>query len=49
VLLWRPDKKREPLAQAQAESGVSHLAWSPDDRALAIGTEAGAVLVMSTT
>lgn len=49
VLLWRPDKKREPLAQAQAESGVSRLAWSPDDRALAIGTEAGAVLVMSTT
>jgi WD40 repeat protein len=45
VLLWRPDKKRQPIAHARADSGVSRLAWSPDDRALAIGTELGRVEV----
>jgi WD40 repeat protein len=45
VLLWRPEKNQQPIAYARADSGVSLLAWSPDDRLLATGTESGHVEV----
>jgi WD40 repeat protein len=46
VVLWRPEKGKSPLAQTRFEAGVSQLAWSADDRALAVGTEAGEVVVL---
>jgi len=45
VVLWRPAKNRKPIAQVDVGSGVSQLAWSPDDRHIAVGTETGHVEV----
>jgi WD40 repeat protein len=41
--LWRPDRGRHPMARIELEGEVSALAWSSDDRRLAIGTDRGAV------
>jgi WD40 repeat protein len=45
VLLWHPGKAKGPLSLADVGSGVSQLVWSPDDRAVAVGTEEGRVVV----
>jgi hypothetical protein len=44
-ILWHPGKHRRPLAQVQTASGITQIAWSPDDQRLGVGTESGAVLV----
>jgi WD40 repeat protein len=47
VLLFRPGKFKKALAQSDAGAAVSQVVWSPDDRSLAVGTEAGGVVVYS--
>jgi hypothetical protein len=47
VVLWQVERPKRPLSQASFGSGVSQLSWSPDDRLLAIGTEAGLVTVIA--
>jgi WD40 repeat protein len=47
VVLWHVERPKRPLSQASFGSGVSQLSWSPDDRLLAIGTEAGLVTVIA--
>ncbi len=47
VALWAVGRKQEPLVQEYLPSGITQLAWSPDDRFLAAGTEGGAVTVYS--
>ena len=36
---------KKALAQSEVGAAVTQLAWSPDDRSLAVGTEVGGVLV----
>lgn len=45
VLAWLPGKRDEPLGGLRGMGAVSHVAWSRDDRALAISDDQGAVLV----
>lgn len=47
VFLLQPGKFKKSLARSDVDAAVSHLAWSPDGRALAAGTEAGGVVVYS--
>ena len=34
------------VSMVVSSSGITQLAWSPDDQVLAIGSEAGAVIVL---
>lgn len=45
VALWQPGKHKRPLAQATHRAAITQIAWSPDDRRLALGTDAGTVAV----
>ena len=45
VLAWLPGKQENPLDGLPGLSAVSHIVWSPDDRALAIGDDQGVVVV----
>jgi WD40 repeat protein len=45
VALWRVSGSREPLVQEYLPSPITQLAWSPDDRSLAVGTESGVITV----
>jgi WD40 repeat protein len=47
VATWSVGKSKRPLATAQFASGISQVAWSPDDRLLAVGTEQGDVAVFA--
>ena len=47
VGLWAVGLKQEPLALEYLPAGVSQLAWSFDDKLLAVGTESGDVTVYS--
>jgi WD40 repeat protein len=47
VVLWQIERPKHPLSQATFGAGISQLNWSPDDRLLAIGTEAGLVTVIA--
>ncbi len=44
---WQPGRHKKALGQAQHASGLTQLAWSPDDQRLALGTESGNVCVHS--
>jgi WD40 repeat protein len=44
--LWSPDRRQPLRASARIPAPASRLAWSPDDRFLAVGTEAGQVFVL---
>jgi WD40 repeat protein len=46
VVVWQPGKTRQPLTQNVVASGITQLAWSPNDQALAVGSEVGLVLVV---
>jgi WD40 repeat protein len=46
VALWRPTLGQRALAQHGLNAPVSQLAWSPDDRALAVGGADGTVVVL---
>jgi WD40 repeat protein len=47
VALWAPAEGKACLRQERLGAEVTQLAWSPDDRRLAVGTAAGAVVVYS--
>jgi WD40 repeat protein len=49
VALWRPTRGQKPLARHGFNAPISQLAWSPDDRALAVGGEDGTVAVLAFT
>jgi WD40 repeat protein len=46
VVVWQPAKSRQPLTQNVLGTGITQVAWSPDDQVLAIGSEAGTVIVL---
>lgn len=45
VAIWAPDRMKRPVCRVQLETAVSCLAWSPDDRRLAVGCADGGVRV----
>jgi len=45
-ILWSPDRKQPLRATVRMPVAATRLAWSPDDRLLAIGSEKGAVYVL---
>lgn len=47
VALWRPTRGKQPLAQHGFNAPISQLAFSPDDRALAVGGEDGTVALLA--
>lgn len=46
VQLWSPDRRQPLRATVRMPSAATKLAWSPDDRHLAIGSQRGAVYVL---
>ena len=46
VQLWSPERPKPLRATVKMPSAATKLAWSPDDRLLAIGSEKGAVYVL---
>jgi WD40 repeat protein len=46
VQLWSPERRSPLRATVRMPSAATKLAWSPDDRLLAIGSEKGAVYVL---
>ena len=46
VQLWSPERKQPLRATVKMPSAATKLAWSPDDRLLAIGTERGVIYVL---
>lgn len=46
VQLWSPERAKPLRATVRMPTPATKLAWSPDDRLLAIGTEKGAVYVL---
>ena len=46
VHLWSPERGKPLRATVKMPTPATKLAWSPDDRLLAIGTEKGAVYVL---
>jgi len=47
VQLWSPERRQPLRAAARLPAAVTKLAWSPDDRTLAIGSEKGIVYVLT--
>lgn len=43
--LWRPEKSAKPLRESWLGDTISAATWSPDDRAVALGSAAGGVIV----
>lgn len=46
--LWAPTRKNPMVAEATMPSPATKLAWHPDDRLLAVGTEQGQLYVFKT-
>jgi len=46
VQLWSPERPKPLRATVKMPAAATKLAWSPDDRLLAIGTEKGVVYVL---
>jgi WD40 repeat protein len=46
VQLWSPERRQPLRATVRMPSAPTKLAWSPDDRQLAIGSEKGVVYVL---
>ncbi|MEO6569384.1 MAG: WD40 repeat domain-containing protein, partial [Opitutaceae bacterium] len=46
VRVWSPERKQPLRATVKMPVTATKLAWSPDDRLLAIGTEKGALYVL---
>lgn len=44
--LWSPDRKQPLRATVRMPAAATRIAWSPDDSALAVGTENGAIYVL---
>jgi WD40 repeat protein len=50
LIFWHINKQKRPrpLVQAAFQSSISQLAWSPNDKLIALGTENGLVTVCTT-
>jgi len=46
ICLWLPTQRNPMVAAVKLNAPASALAWSPDDRLLAIGSQSGGVLVL---
>ncbi len=46
VHLWSPERRQPLRATARLPDAVTKLAWSPDDRMLAFGSEKGVIYVL---
>ena len=46
VALWDPTRSKTPVTRFEVTGGVSTIGWSPDDRAMAVGTAGGEVAVI---
>ncbi len=46
VALWDPARQARSIGRLTLSAGIAGLAWSPDGRALAVGTESGEVVVL---
>jgi WD40 repeat protein len=46
LMVWQPGERTKPLTQAAFEAPLCQLAWTADDRQLAVGTESGTVVVL---
>jgi WD40 repeat protein len=46
VVFWQPTRDVLPLAEIRGESAIVRLAWSPDEPALAIAHESGAIALL---
>jgi WD40 repeat protein len=46
VMLWSPERRQPMRATVKMPAAATRLAWSPDDRLLAIGSEKGFVYVL---
>ena len=46
VHLWSPERRSPLRATVKMPGAAAKLAWSPDDRQLAIGSEKGVVYVL---
>lgn len=46
LFLWNPLKQKLPIAGQIFSSSISRLAWSPDDRLLAVGQQDGTITVL---
>lgn len=49
VAIWAPDRVKRPVCRVHFETAISRLAWSPDDRRLAVGCADGGVYVYEVT
>lgn len=49
VVLWQPGTFKTALTGVSYHHGVAQLAWSPDDRLLAVGDQGGSVDVLAVT
>jgi WD40 repeat protein len=47
VRLWSPERNQPVRANVKLPHPASQLAWSPDDRHLAIGNDQGVVYVLA--
>lgn len=47
VMLWSPERQQPLRATVKMPAAATKLAWSPDDRLLAIGSEKGVVYVLN--
>lgn len=47
LMLWSPERKQPLRATVRMPSAAARMAWSPDDRYLAIGTAQGVVYVLN--
>lgn len=47
IFLWQPDKQKNAITQVKHNAAVSQLAWSADDRQLAVGAASGEVVLFS--
>jgi WD40 repeat protein len=46
VAIWNVGRSRRPMATFRVSGGVSQIAWSPDDRTLAVGSESGDLVAL---
>jgi WD40 repeat protein len=46
LALWSPERKQPLRATVRMPAAATRIAWSPDDRLLAIGSEKGLIYVL---
>jgi WD40 repeat protein len=46
LMLWSPERRQPMRATVKMPAAATCIAWSPDDKLLAIGSETGIVYVL---